>query len=534
MNSFVGTTALLRLNLRRDRIMIPAWLLALVITMYSSVATTAKLYPDEQSRQQAATAIGRTPAVLALYGPATDLGTLGGLAVWKPVTIVAVLTALMSMLLVVRHTRADEEAGRLELLGAGVVGRYAALTAALIVAFGTNVALAVLTAVSLVGQPVPANGVIAMSLGLGGVGCVFAALAAVAAQLTESARTANAMTATALGVVFLFRAAGDASGESGPAWLSWLSPIGWTQKVHPFGDLNWWPLVLLPTLVVLGTATAYALTARRDLAAGFLPPRLGPAKAAPSLRSTLALAWRLQRGSLLGWAVAFAVLGGVLGSIASTIGEVLGNSNNGIAEYLQRLGGTQVMTDAYIATSMGIAAVVASAYAVQATLRLRAEENAQRVEPLLATQVGRIRWALSHYAFAVLGSAVLLAVAGVASGLAHGSRVGDLGGRFWPVLGAALVQLPAVWVVTSIALAAFGLIPRYATVAWGALVLFLLIGELGPTLKLNQWVQDLSPYIHVPKLPYADLTLAPLVALTAIAVALSVAGLLGLRRRDIG
>jgi ABC-2 type transport system permease protein len=522
-----------RLDLRRDRVMLPAWIAALVLTLYASVASTASLYPTPESRLQAAAVIAKNPAVMALYGPATDLGTLGGLATWKPNTFLTVLIALMTTFLVVRHTRAEEESGRLELVGAGVVGRHAALTATMIVALGTNLLLAVLMAASLLGQDLPSDGVLALAAGYGATGCLFAGLAAVSAQLTASSRTANGITASMLGGAFLLRALGDASGDGAASWLSWLSPIGWVQQVHPFGRLRWWPLLLVMALAALATGTAYLLAGRRDLAAGLLPPRPGPAAAAASLRSPLALAWRLHRGALLGWALGFAVLGAVMGSIASSIGDALGE-NRQLREFLQRIGGTELLVDAYLATSMGIAALVATAFAVQATLRLRAEENAQRVEALLATGVGRIRWALSHYAVAVLGPVPLLGVAGLAGGLAHGARVHDVSGQLPRVLAAALVQLPAVWVVAGLTLAAFGLIPRYATAGWAALVLFLLLGELGPTLRLANWVLDLSPFRHVPRLPSADLAAAPLLALTAVAVALSTVGLAALRRRDLG
>lgn len=529
MIAFAGTWQLVRLNLRRDRIMLPLWLVALVLTLYSSVAGTAALYPTEQGRAEAAAAINSNPAVVALYGPATDLQSLGGLATWKPNTFLAILIALMSTLVVVRHTRADEESGRLELLGAGVVGRHAALTAALVVAFGANVLTALLMMVSITGQGLPGDGVVVLSLGFAAIGCVFAAVAAVAAQLTESARTATGITATALAGAFLLRAAGDSSAAT---WLSWLSPIGWAQKAHPFGELRWWPLLLPLGLVALATVVAYAFAARRDLAAGLLPPRPGPAQG--SLRTPLALAWRLHRGQLLGWSVGFAVLGGVLGSIASTVGQVIGDQGGPLRDFLERLGGGQTLVDAYIGTSMGIAGVVATAYAVQAALRLRAEENAQRVESLLATRVGRIPWALSHVAMAVLGPVVLLGVAGLTAGLAHGAQQGDLGGQLPRVFGAALVQLPAVWVVVGITLALFGLAPRYATAGWGALVVFLLVGELGPSFNLSQLALDVSPYTHVPKLPYADLAPLPLLVLTAIALVLTMAGLAGFRRRDVG
>lgn len=527
-----GTGALVRLNLRRDRVLLPAWLVALVATLYASVAGTADLYPTPESRQQAAAVIAENPAVIALYGPATDLGTLGGLATWKPNTFLAVLVALMSMFLVVRHTRAEEEAGRLELVGAGAVGRHAPLTAAMAVAFGANLLLAALMAVSLLGQDLPRAGVLALSAGFGAVGCVFAAVAAVGAQLTASSRTANGITAGVLGAAFLLRAVGDAAG-GGASWLSWLSPIGWVQKVRPFGELHWWPLLLPVAMAVLATTAAYLLAGRRDLAAGLLPPRPGPAHAGPALRSAFALAWRLHRGSLLGWVAGFAVLGSAMGSVASSIGGAIGD-NRQLSEFLERVGGTTLLVDAYLATSMGIAAVVATAFAVQATLRLRAEEAAQRAEPLLATGVGRTGWALSHYGIAVLGPAVLLAVAGVAGGLAHGARVDDLGRQFPRVFGAAMVQLPAVWVVAGLTLAVFGLVPRYAGAGWAALVLFLLLAELGPTFELDQRVLDLSPFVHVPRLPFAELTVAPLLVLTAVAAAMSAVGLAALHRRDFG
>ena len=70
-------------------------------------------------------------------------------------------------------------------------------------------------------------------------------------------------------------------------------------------------------------ALAYALAARRDFAAGLLPDRPGPAAAAAGLRSPLALAWRLQRGSFFAWAAVFVVIGFVVGGLASNVGDFL-------------------------------------------------------------------------------------------------------------------------------------------------------------------------------------------------------------------
>ena len=189
--------------------------------------------------------------------------------------------------------------------------------------------------------------------------------------------------------------------------------------------------------------------------------------------------------------------------------------------------------DAFLATAMALMALLASAYAVQAVLRLRSEETGSLAEPLLATQVGRVGWAASHLVFAVVGPAVLMAVGGVAVGLMHGLRVHDLGGEFPRVFWSALVQLPAVWVLAGLTVLLFGSAPRLAAAAWGALGLFLLLGELGPLLKLKQWAMDISPFTHVPKLPGAAMRTMPVVWLVVVAAALMAIGLAGFRRRDL-
>ena len=128
----------------------------------------------------------------------------------------------MSLLTVVRHTRTEEETGRLELLGATVVGRYAPLTAALLTAAVANVSIVVLTVLFLAGTGLPTAGSVALALAIGLCGLVFAAVAAVAAQLTANARSANGIAAAVLGASFLLRALGD----TGPTWVSWISPWG--------------------------------------------------------------------------------------------------------------------------------------------------------------------------------------------------------------------------------------------------------------------------------------------------------------------
>lgn len=531
MTSIAGLGALVRLDLRRDRVRLTVWVLALVGFIVSAASSVEQVYPTVQSRLDLTDKLDANPALLALYGKAFDPTSVGGFTAWRYGSVGAVIVAVMAILAVTRHTRAEEEQGRLELIGSTVVGRYAALTAALTVATGASLAVGLLVGLGLVGGGMPAGGAFALGLGWAFTGWVFAAVAAVAAQLAESTRTATGIALGTLAAFFLLRAVGDTARGGGLSFLSWLSPLGWQSEVRPFAQEQWWVLGLLGALGVVMVAAAYLLVTRRDVGAGVVAPRPGPAQG--RLRGPFALAFRLHRGVLLGWAAGSAATGVALGSVAKGVGDFVGDSK-AIADLLERLGGKQGLVDAYLATSFGVFSLAIAAYAIQATLRMRTEETAQRAEPLLATGVGRIRWAASHLVCVAFGSAVLLAVLGASTGIAHGLRTGEVGTQTARLTGGALAQLPSVLVIVGVSVAFVGLLPRLSAVSWGALTVCLLIGQVGPVLQVRQWVLDLSPFTHAPRVPGGDLTVLPLVVLVGLAAVLTALGLAGLRRRDIG
>ena len=531
MNALTGTGALVRVALRRSRLLLGGWVAVFVVMAAYSAKATVDLYPTVGSRIAAAGAVNRSQALVALYGRVYDPTSLGSLAMIKTGGIGAVFVALLSVVLVLRHTRADEESGRAELIGGGAVGRAAPLAAALTLVLAVDAVLAVLTAVSLTAAGLPAAGSVTFGLAWAAVGLAFAAVAAVAAQVATSARTATAICAALLAVVYLLRAAGDAAGESGLRWLTWLSPIGWSQQFRPYAGDRWWVLSVTLAFTLVTCGVAFALARGRDIGTGLLPDRGGPAGAGRSLRGPGALAWRLHRGALAGWGVGFAVAGVVFGALAANIGDFMNNAS--ARDLLARLGGAKDLTDSFLAMEFAVAGILASAFGVQVVLRLRSEELGLRAEPVLAAAVGRVRWAMSHIVVALVGTTVLLALAGAGAGLARAvqSGVPSEAGR---LLAAALVQLPAAWVLAALVVALFGLAPRFVALGWAALAAFVLAGELGALLGLSRWVMDLSPFAHVPRLPGAPFSPTPLVVLTAVAIALTVAGLAGLRHRDVG
>ena len=440
----------------------------------------------------------------------------------------------MAIFVVIRHTRSDEEAGRLELVGSAAVGRQAALVAALATAAAGVLAVSVLLCLVLPLVGLPAAGSALLALGIGCCGLAFTGIAAVAAQLTSSARTARGIALGVLGVAFVLRGVGDSAGASGPSWLSWASPLAWIQLARPFAAERWWVLALPLAVGAAGTGLAFALAAHRDQGAGLLPDRPGRATASAVLRGPFGLAWRLQRGALAGWAIGYAFIFAICGAAAKGIGQLFGTST-ALEREFTRLGGQSAITNAYLAALMLLAGLVAAAYAISVILRLRTEETGGQAELVLATATGRIRWALSHVAVAVAGAVLLLAVAGVATGLGYGLRAGSAGHEVARLTGAAMGQLPSALVLAAVAVAFFGLLPRASVAAaWTALGLVVLINLFGQVLQLSHWVLDLSPFTHAPRLPGGTVSAAPLLWLCALALAACVAGLAGLRRRDIG
>lgn len=508
--------------------MLPIWVVVLALLGSSTYGSYGAVFPSAADRAALMSSLATSPALKVLYGPAFDLDTAGGFVAWRIGGFLALLTGVMAMLTVVRHTRAEEDSGRAELVGAGVVGRHGLLASAVAVAIGASLVAGLLQALALMSAGAPSAGSLALGASSAACGAVFAAVAAVTAQLGSFSRTANGVSFAVLGVAFMLRAVGDTS--SGASWVSWLSPLGWSQQVRAFVANRWWVLLLSVVTTGVLLVVAVALARRRDVGSGLLAPRDGSSDARESLRSPLALAWRLQRGSLVGWLAAFVIMGLILGSLAGSLSGLL-SGNKVATDIFTRLGGSHALEQAFVAAMLGVLGLGAAAYGVQSVLRAHAEETSGRAEAVLATATSRWSWLLSHLVCAVVGSGVLV-LAGAAAVGATAAITATV--SFPETLASSLVQLPAVWVVTGVAALLVGCLPRLSVLSWAVAGIVLIISLWGPILNLPESVLDVSPFQHVPHLPGGTLTTLPLVVLSILALALFAASAAGVRRRDIG
>lgn len=525
-STLTGTGSLVRLILRRDRIRLPVWIVAILALVYTSASAVQGLYSTQAELDAYARTMGNSPGAIAFSGPPTALNTTGGVTIFELNQSAMIAVALMAIFLVVRHTRGEEEQGRTELLRSTVTGRHAPAVAALLVVGSASAAVGAGVAALLISLDLPVGGSVAYGVSLALLGLAFTAVGACAAQVTSHARGAIGMSLVALAVSFVLRAVGDVSNGA----LSWVSPMGWMQAVRPYADDRWWPMLLLVGFIGVVLGVAAELTSHRDVGAGLVQPRPGPSAASLRLGSATGLAARLQRGSIVAWAVGAFFFGATLGGFGPEMEEFVKNQPD-LADLFVQAGTTIV--DQYFVTVMLILAISVSGYTVSSALRLRTEESSGRVESLLATGLSRGRWALGALAVTVAGTLVVLGAGGLGAGLLYGLASGDIG-EMPGLLRAALAYAPAALALGGFAVLLFGWAPRAAMVAWAVLAICFVFAYLGVLLDIPQWLLNLSPFDHVPGAPVETITAPPLLTIAAVAVALAGIGLLGWRRRDVG
>ncbi|HET9499694.1 MAG TPA: polyketide antibiotic transporter [Marmoricola sp.] len=525
MKALTGTGVFVRAFVRRDRWLVLWFTVGITLLYWSQAASVRGLYSSQAEFDRAAASMEHNAAFIAMAGPPRALNTEGGQVTWQASAFGAIAIGLMVMFLVGRHTRAEEESGRDELVRSAAVGRQAPMTAAVLVVLLASAIVGGAVAGSLVAYGLPVAGSLANGVGVALAGLCFGAVALLAAQLTSSTRSMYGITGAVLGVSYVLRAIGDV----GDGVLSWFSPIGWYQAMHPFSGERWWPGLLLLALAVLAGGTAYALFDRRDVGSGLWPSRPGPARAPAGLQSALGLAWRLQRTTFAGWALGLFLGGLAYGSIGNDIESLLGDSD--YAREVFGAGGIDLV-DAFFTTAALMLALLCAGFAIASALRPRSEEDDGRVEPLLATALPRRRWLLGHLAVTLAGTVVITVLTGLGMGLGFLLVTGDAG-KVGPFVGATLSLVPGVLLLAGLARLLYGVLPRAASLAWLALLFCFVVMLFGAPLHFPDWLMAVSPFHHLSSYPAAPVDTTALVVVLLLAALLSGLGILGFRRRDV-
>ncbi len=421
------------------------------------------------------------------------------------VPFLCMLAAFMSSFLAVRHTRAEEESGRAELVGATPAGRMLPTVVTLVHGLVANFALSILTALALIAVGLEAPGSFVVGSAAGVVGVFFLGVGLVAAQFMRTSRGANTVAVTVLLSTYLLAGIGNALGTPSDdlqrmesSWLTWLSPFGWAENSRPFADDDLWPLVLCKLVGLALAATAIVLQSRRDIGSAFVAERPGRADAHPALSTTTALVWRLSAGSIVGWSIGAAISGLLATTLASVVEEI-GAENPAVEAILAQITSRQgSIAQGLLTTFFVMIGILAACAAVQTITRARQEETHGTAEPVLASPIDRVRW-LADFVVVGFAAVVIILTAGVAAaslGILVNDGDPDL---YRGAITVAVGQVVAASVFLVVTALVFVVAPRWTIAAgWTLVLLAAVVGLFGPIFGMPESLTWLSPVAAAP------------------------------------
>jgi polyether ionophore transport system permease protein len=482
-------------------------------------------YSTLDDRLQLARSFGDNKAVRLLYGVPHDLLTVGGYLSWR-LGAYTIFAGLWGVLAAVRALRAEEDAGRTELVMTGTVGRATAFRAALAGIAAGAIALWLGVFLGLLTSRAGVGGCAYLALALTTPVAVFVGVGALASQAAPTRRIATAIGGGALAVALLLRMVADTSSAG---WLRWTTPLGWAEELRPFTGAR--PLVLLlPAIAtVLLLLAAARIAQRRDIGAGLLathdsaPPRLR------LLSSPAALALRTLRGGLLAWLVGIGVFALMMGVISDSVASGLSED---VQKLLAKLGTAATTPAGYLGFTFQYFIVALCLFACFQLTAMREEESAQRLETLFALPVRRGRWFVERLALVVVTAAALALAAGLLAWAGAASQGADV--PFGRMVEAAGNCLPAVVLFLGLGALALALAPHAGpAIAYSLVGATFLWETVGGLVEAPDWALDISPFHHVGLVPAQAFQATGAVALLAIGALAGLAAAWAFDRRDV-
>jgi ABC-2 type transport system permease protein len=503
----------------------------------ATVATTALTYvstfPDQASRDQIAASTAGDVGLSVLLGPIGAIDTVGGYTVYKCYVFLTTIAAIWGLLMATRLLRGEEDTGRWQLtLSGGTRASRATLA--------TGAALGAAVAVLLVGTTVitalagrdPDIGfglgeTILYGLSLAVPAATFAAIGMVTSQIGRSRRVATGLGMAIFGVAFVVRMIAD----SGPTtkWMLWLTPFGWTERMRPFTDNNWSPLLLAVIVVAILVAVAVNLSSRRDTGDGVLATRDVMPPREFGLGSLFGFAVRRETPVLIAWCAGAALASFSLGIVAKIATGAIPSS---VGDMLQNFD----VEGSFLRQFFGVAfLLVATLVALLPASQIGAvveEETSGRLVQVLSRGAPRSALLSSRIALGAMAVVVSALVAGFGAWLGAMTQGFDPG--FATMIGAGLNVAPTALVVLAFGALVFAVAPRAATYAVYAIVIASLVIDLFATLVTGlEWLDYVSLFHYMAFAPAQPVDAVTVFITLAVAAVLSVAAVALFTHRDV-
>jgi ABC-2 type transport system permease protein len=486
-------------------------------------------YPTLADREAFARTFAGNAAIRLFYGYPFRVVTVGGYSAWRVGGTLAIAAAAFGVLAAVRALRAEEDAGRTEIVLAGTVGRRTAFVSAM-AAIGAGLAFLWLAEFAgFVVGGLSAAGSAYLALATASVIPVFVAFGAVASQLAPTRRIALGLGSATVAVAWLLRVLADTMG--GSSWLRWATPLGWAEELRPFAGAR--PAVLLLPVVatVALLLVAERISSTRDVGAGVLPAGDTAEPSTRLLSSPTAQALRRQRATLAVWGLGVAAFSAILGMISTSISSA-GLSEN-LQKQLAKLGSGSITTPTGYLSFVFIIFIFAVCLFVCSQIGAAREEEAdQQLETMLALPVSRDRWLGGRLLLTAIAAGVLSGLAGLLTWAGAASQGVSI--SLPRMLEAGANCLPISILFLGLSAFAYAVVPRASSVISYGLVsaafLWYLVGSL---LGLPRWLVDVTPFQHIGLVPVQSFRVEGALVMVAIGLAGAVIALGAFRRRDL-
>lgn len=517
--------------LKREKVNIIIWIVAIFFITVGQAQSFVELYPTQEERQIVAESM-ENPAMVALMGEAygKENYTLGALMSQQTLLFTIIAVAIMNILLINRNLRADEESGKVEMIRAAATGRLVNIGASLVICVCINVCLGVLISVGLFSLKIESmdlNGSMMYGMALAVSGMLFGAITAIMNQIFSGSRKSLGSSFVILGIAYLVRAIGDI----GNAEVSMVSPLGWIMRTQVYVENNLWPVMISLVVTAMLFCAALMLNLKRDLGAGVFQEKRGRESATIFLKGPFGLASRIMRGEYIAWIFAIIILGLSFGSMLGEIEKQL--QTNEMMMQIFTLGKDDGMLDQFITVIMSIAAMLSTIPVVSTIIRLKSEENANRLDNVISKAVSRNRLVTGFFANGLIVSVLLQVLFAVAFWLAGKQVVNEQNFELCEILKSSLVYLPAIWIMLGVTLLLVGWFPKLTVGVWIYYAYSFFVIYLGGMLKLEQWTQKISPYGNVPNILIDNINYNTIFIMVLIFISLTTVGYVGYNRRDL-
>jgi len=485
-------------------------------------------YKTLASRTAFAHSFGGNKGLRLFYGEPHDLIAVSGYTAWRVGGTLAIAAAIFGLLAAVRALRTEEDAGRTELVLAGVIGRRTAFASALAaIAAGTFV-LWLAEFAGFVAGRLPVGGSAYLALATASVTAVFVGIGACVSQLAPTRRIALGLGGALVALFLLLRAVADTSSAVG--FLRWATPLGWAEELRPFSSPQPAVLLLPCATAVLLLAVAARIGAARDVGNGLLPAHDSSDPDLHLLSSPTAQALRSERGSLVAWAGGVAAFSFVLGIVSQSVSSA--GISKSIQQEIAKLGSGSIATPTGYLAFVFLVFVFAVSLFVCAQIGAARHEEADQLETLLALPVGRTGWLGGRLLLAGLAAAAISLLAGALTWA--GAAAAGVDASLPRLLEAGANCLPAALLFLGITALAYAIAPRAgAGIGYAVVTAAFLWQTVGALVGAPAWLVDLTPFAHVGLVPTQAFRAGAAAAMVAIGLGAAAAALAVFRRRDL-